>query len=1125
MNLWRKRPTLGMPASRTLGMGRLMLAIALFAASLFAQLAQAEEAPAGDSDYAPLVSPASEEGDQAIQRFEVPEGARVSLFAAEPMLANPVAFCTDDQGRFYVAETFRHSAGVTDTRSHMYWYEDDLACRTVEDRIAMFRKHLGEQITSYATEHDRVRMIVDTNGDGIADRATVFADGFSNIPDGIGAGLLAREGNVWFTCIPDLWLLRDTNNDGVADERESLHNGFGVHVGFLGHDLHGLRMGPDGRLYFSIGDRGFHLETEDGTLSVPDTGSVLRCNPDGSELEVFASGLRNPQELVFDEYGNLFTGENNSDGGDKARWVYLVEGGDSGWRIGYQFLTGWTPRGPWNAEKLWHPHFAGQAAYIVPPIANLADGPSGLTHDPGTGLPAKYRGHFFLCDFRGTQHLSGIRSFAVKPKGASFELVDEEKFLWSVLATDVDFGPDGALYVTDWVEGWQKPGKGRIYRVEFPGTTDSRQVKQVQRLLSEGMQRRPSDSLARFLAYPDQRVRQEAQFALVERGAEGEALLEKTARSSENLLARLHGIWGLGQIARRNGRPQSLLIELLSDPQPEVRAQAAKVLGDTPSDSALHALIGRLGDQEPRVRFFAAIALGNLGNPQAVEPLLALLEATQETDPYLRHAAVMGLYGSASAEELTQHIAHKSPAVRMGVLLALRRHESPAVAEFLKDSDPTLVIEAARAINDLPIPEAMPQLAALIESPVDDEMLMRRVLNANFRQGGADHAEALVEYALDESAPAELREEALKCLAQWATPASLDRVVGLWRPLDPRDSNEAVTVVSPAIDQLLSAKNKDVRQAAASLAGALKLTPAEEKLAKLVQDDDEEKDVRVESLLALEAIESDQLDDAVLAAVDSKESALRSEGRRLLAKINPDDALPVLTEVLDKGDIREKQASLMTLGQMQGPEVDALFVQWLDRLLAGDVPPELHLELLTAAGPRDAAEIQDRLAQFEATRDPSDPTSEYTETLHGGMSFLGRKIFLEEASVSCLRCHDIPGAGLITGGGTVGPPLAGIGKQDRKYLLEAIVAPNSKIAKGFETVVLLTDDGQFHVGVLKEETDEELQLMTPEGLSVTIDKSTIEERQSGASAMPETIKQQLSKFQIRDLVEFLSRLK
>src|SRR5204862_802239 len=138
-------------------------------------------------------------------------------------------------------------------------------------------------------------------------------------------------------------------------------------VGFLGHDLHGLRMEPDGKLYFSIGDRAFNVTTAGHTVKDTETGAVLRCNPDGSELEIFARGLRNPQELVFDQYGNLWTGDNNSDGGDKARWVYLVEGGDSGCRIGYQFLTTPVSRGPWNAEKMWHPYWPGQAADIVPP--------------------------------------------------------------------------------------------------------------------------------------------------------------------------------------------------------------------------------------------------------------------------------------------------------------------------------------------------------------------------------------------------------------------------------------------------------------------------------------------------------------------------------------------------------------------------------------------------------------------------------------------------------------------------------------------------------------------------------------------------------------------------------------
>src|SRR6185436_15672254 len=130
-----------------------------------------------------------------------------------------------------------------------------------------------------------------------------------------------------------------------------------------------LRFGPDGKVYFSIGDRGLNVVTSEGRrVAAPECGSVLRCNSDGSDLELFATGLRNPQELAFDEWGNLFTGDNNSDGGDEARWVYLVEGSDSGWRIGWQFITSPVLRGAWNAEKMWHPQNEQQPAFIVPPV-------------------------------------------------------------------------------------------------------------------------------------------------------------------------------------------------------------------------------------------------------------------------------------------------------------------------------------------------------------------------------------------------------------------------------------------------------------------------------------------------------------------------------------------------------------------------------------------------------------------------------------------------------------------------------------------------------------------------------------------------------------------------------------
>ncbi len=567
--------------------------------------------------YSPKIAPASDEAEQAIKGFRVTPGFNVEVFAAEPLLANPVAFCVDERNRFYIAETFRYHAGVTDTRSHMYWLNDDLASRTIEDRLAMYKKHLGAKVASYGIEHDRVQRVEDRDGDGKADHATVLADGFNEILGGIGAGVVARGSDVWFSCIPSLWRLSDLDDDGRADRRELLHRGYGVHVGFLGHDLHGLRFGPDGRLYFSIGDRGFNVQTREGRNLVEiASGTVLRCDPDGTNLEIFASGLRNPQELAFDEHGNMFTCDNNSDSGDKARWVYVVEGGDSGWRIGYQFLQQPVSRGPWNAEKLWDPIEAKRAAYLVPPLANISDGPSGLTYDPGTGLPERYRHHFFLCDYRGMAGQSGIRTFANKPSGASFELVDSRQLIWGVLSTDVDFGTDSALYITDWIERIARPGeprKGRIYRITNPGLANDPQALQVKTLLAEGMNGRSLDALASFLAHGDYRVRQAAQFALAGRGIEAVATLARVAADEHQQLARLHAIWGLGQIGRTQSEAYEPLVALLDSRDAEVRAQSARLLGEGKIPSVSDRLIALLSDESPRVRFFASIALGKLG--------------------------------------------------------------------------------------------------------------------------------------------------------------------------------------------------------------------------------------------------------------------------------------------------------------------------------------------------------------------------------------------------------------------------------------------------------------------------------------------------------------------------------
>src|SRR5207249_4495273 len=173
--------------------------------------------------------------------------------------------------------------------------------------------------------------------------------------------------------------------------------------------------------------------------------------------------------------------------------------------------------------------------------------------------------------------------------------------------------------------------------------------------------------------------------------------------------------------------------------------------------------------------------------------------------------------------------------------------------------------------------------------------------------------------------------------------------------------------------------------------------------------------------------------------------------------------------------------------------------QWLDRLLVNQVPGEIRLELLQAAEQRHSPDIQKKLAQYSASRKKDDPVAAYQETLRGGNAAAGREIFFNKTEAACLRCHKVQGHG-----GDVGPDLTGIGaKQTRDYLLESIVDSNRQIAKGFETVVLTLLNGKIVSGVLKEETPQQIKLITPEGESIVVPKKDIEDRQTGKSAMPE----------------------
>ena len=1071
---------------------------------------------------APEIAPASDEAEQALERMKLPPGLKASLWAAEPMLANPVAFNFDEQGRIFVAETYRYRSSVLDIRDYLWMLEDDLASRTIEDREKLVAEKLGAEGTrELSTESEILRLLEDRDGDGKADHSAVYADGFSSVLDGIASGVLARRGEVWFTNIPSLW--KFTGRDR-AETREEVSRGYGVRFNYTGHDFHGLILGPDGKLYFTCGDRGTHVTTKEGrVILVPDTGAVFRCNLDGSELELYATGLRNPQSLLFTENGDLFTGDNDSDQGDEERLVHVVEGGDSGWRIGYQFA----PRGdagPWNAEKMWHLRHEGQASFMLPPVAIIEDGPSGIAYYPGTGLNPSFAGNIFITHFKGSIARSGIYAYTVKPDGASYAIADSKPFLTNSLPTDVRFGPDGKLYYSDWAEGWPKSKKGRIYTIFDPQHVDTPLVKETKALIASDFTKKTPAELVRLLAHADWRVRLEAQYTLAERGAPSVAAFAGVLENSAPGHAGLHATWGLGQLAAAHPAAIAAVQPLLQHADAEVRAQAAKVLGDRRVAAAHDALVAALRDANARVRYFAAVGLGKLGRADSAAPLLALLRENDDRDAYLRHGAVMGLVGTKNFAAIAAAAKSDSRAERMGAVLALRRLERPEIAGFLRDRDPLVAREAALAINDAPVATALPDLAAVIEQPVDDEPTMLRVINAHYRLGQPANARALAAYAARADAPAKLRSEALAQLALWPKPPARDRIVGVFRPLAEatRDAAPARDAVAAVAARLLAADSPEVQTAAVAAFQALKVEGAMDALVAVVRDSQQGGATRAAALATLSRLKDSRLGELVAFAGTTDAPELRLAALPIAARLSPETAAPLLERLVTDGNAAEQKAAYVALGTFEHPSADPLIVRQLDRLAAGKIPVGAQLELLEAAAKRSDPRVKEKLAARDAALAASDdPLAPFLVTLEGGDARKGGRVFWSQPVMACVRCH----AAGSSGGGDAGPNLAEIGaKRDRHYLLEAIVKPNAHIAPGFDSVVLTLKDGKIVGGTVAEETADRINLRDADGKIVPIEKSKVTKREGAPSSMPEIYGLVMTKAEIRDMVEFLASL-
>lgn len=397
-------------------------------------------------------------------KLHAAEGLEISLFASEPMVRNPANLDIDARGRVWVTEGVNY-------RTWQKWGK-------------------------LRPNGDRIVILEDTDGDGAADKETTFYQG-NDINTALGICVLGNR--VIVSCAPNVFVFTDADGDDKADKKEVLFTGIkGVDHD---HGVHAVTFGPDGKLYFNMGNEGMEIHRPDGSpvrdkegrvvnaLGKPfRQGMAFRCNLDGSDLEVLAYNFRNPYELAVDSFGSLWQSDNDDDGNQGVRINHVFPHGNFGYTdevTGASWGTAWKraiDQGMPETEKVcyeWHQHDPG----VVPNVLHTGAGsPTGLCVYEGQLLPAVFHNQLIHCD-AGPRV---VRAYRIEPDGAGYRAtitnIVSSTDAW-FRPSDVCVAPDGSLYVADWndagVGGHYMADQslatmtGRIYRVAPKGNKAS----------------------------------------------------------------------------------------------------------------------------------------------------------------------------------------------------------------------------------------------------------------------------------------------------------------------------------------------------------------------------------------------------------------------------------------------------------------------------------------------------------------------------------------------------------------------------------------------------------------------------------------------------------------------------
>jgi len=983
---------------------------------------------------------------EAMKSFKVPEGFEVRLFAGTDLIHNPTALDVDIYGRVWVCEGMNYRKGKVGSPPD--------------------------------PDADRVKVLEDTDGDGKADKVTVFCDKVPIVP--MTVCVVGDHCHVGVS--PEWWRFDGAaiRDKPVGTNKNVLLHGFrkggGKAPSWVDHDhaLHGISLGPDGRFYFTVGDIGMTVTDNSGVTHNPNGAVMGRVNLDGSKMRILADNLRNPYELAVDSFGRVFCSDNDDDGNAQVRICYIIDGGDYGYRHNPKL-----PKSP--TKHHWNEDVPGVTPKI---LRTLAGSPCGIIAYEGKLFPERFHGSLIHCDNGAPQT---VRAYHMKPNGAGFT-VEMENLLTSTdkwyRPADVAHAPDGSLYIADWYDSgvgghsFRERDIGRIYHLTMkgappPAKTAAPDLKSIPGLLSSLMSPLPS-------------VRHLAIVALRERQSESLEPLTKLARDGKHPMERSRALWvlfGMGEAGRK------VIVEKLKDADPRFRAQAVRMLRED-LDKNLEAILPLAGDENAEVRLEVTIALRDLPTAKVKSGLLQLAKLLDAKDIWAA-PTLSGALKKREPEFIQELFAKaetpEAEARALALAWQLQRGESVAfLANVLKTTKTTenfaKALDALAFINDPAAGEAVAAAAvastdaaqvraaleilkrklagdwkAVAAKPVFEQLFERcqkdpTLVPPMLSLIGTGQASAFVPKVLEmidkPNLDKALRKSAVEALGQIKSPAALKKLDEVLQASKlPEKLDPAVKL--PATDELAFAA-----------------------LTALADANTPDATGQVQALILERRFPTDLRREAV------KLLGRSPAGCRFLLEAAEKSKLPVdvkgdATEVTNRSPDKKVQELAMKLLPL--PK------------LSGDRPLPPLKEILSKKG---------------------DPAK-------------GQAVFFKQEA-QCGKCHRVGGIG-----SWVGPDLSQIGaKLAKDALLDSILNPSAGVAHEYVQYTVETSKGALYAGLIVEETADNLVLKNANGDRIVVPlKEVAGKTAMPVSIMPEGLVQNLNDQDLVDLLAYMGTLK